>query len=406
MSMKIAFVVSWFSENAKGGAESQCRNTAHALEERGCDVEILTTCIEKHDSDWGVRFFEPGQGSACGFPVRRFEVARCSDPARFRRLNAKLLRLNEEYAAGRRGVVPPLTSADEDFFVNSMARSPDLEKYIVEHRTDYDFFLFLPYLFATSLFGVPAAADRSVLVPCLHNESYAYTSAAARMFRAAGGVLFNSMGEARLAGRIISGMRSSRTVGEGVTFFEAGEPDRFRRRYGIKKPYLLYLGRKHWTKNVHELIMNMLVLERVMDGQLALVLAGPGRMSVPDNTGIVDLGYISGEDKNDALAGALALVNPSTNESFSLVLMESWLSRRPVLVNRACDVTVEHCLLCHGGLSYGDPAEFVEAVSWLLHHPAEAESMGKQGEQYVRQNYDWPTIADRYLAFMRSLRSA
>jgi glycosyltransferase involved in cell wall biosynthesis len=189
-----------------------------------------------------------------------------------------------------------------------------------------------------------------------------------------------------------------------VTFFRPGDPERFRRRRGIRGPYLLYVGRRSATKNVNGLIVDFMAAEReIGPGRLALVLAGDGPVEIPAGAAILDAGYLDQEEKADALAGALALVNPSVNESFSLVVMESWLAGRPVLVNAACEVTAEHCRLSHGGFPYAGAAEFVEAVAWLLGHPQEAGALGRQGEAYVRLNYDWPVIAGRYLEFLRGL---
>lgn len=401
--VKVAFVIPWFSADAKGGAESQCRHTARALKQHGCEVEVLTTCIEKHDSNWGVNFFPPGDDTADGITVRRFPADPRETPERFGRINEKLVAMNRQYLSGEKGVVNPLSESDENFFVSSMARSVALEEFIRENRGKMDFFIFLPYLFATSLFGVLAAGEKAVLVPCLHNESYAYFSATRSMFQAARGVLFNSMAEADLAGRLFGKLRDFAVVGEGVNFFDPGDPDRFRAHYGIKGHYLLYVGRKDRTKNVHRLIMDFLTLERELNVPISLVLAGPGRADFPGASRIIDAGYLAQGEKADAMAGALALVNPSSNESFSLVIMESWLSRRPVLVNRACEVTAEHCKFSHGGLAYGNTAEFVESVKWLLENGEKADAMGRQGNSYVRRNYDWPVIVRRYLDFLARL---
>jgi glycosyltransferase involved in cell wall biosynthesis len=398
--VKLSFVIPWFSADIRGGAESQCRHTAQALRAAGAEVEVLATCIQKHDSDWGLAYFPEGDDTVDGMTVRRFRADPCPDPRRFQRLNGQLVAANGDFASGRRRGAP-LAAEDEAFLVSSMARSSALEDHIRQHRETRDFFLFLPYLFATSLRGAAAAGDRAILVPCLHNESYAYLGAVARMFRSARGILFNSGAEARLAERILGPLPHGRVVGEGVTFLQPGDPERFRQRYGIRGPYLLYLGRKHATKNVPDLVLDTMVAARELGGPITLVLAGEGRVDIPAGAPVTDVGFIQRDEKADALAGALALVNPSVNESFSLVVMESWLAGRPVLVNAACDVTAEHCRLSHGGLAYADTAEFVEAVGWLLAHPQEAAAFGRQGGSYVRQNYDWPVIAARYLDFLR-----
>lgn len=60
---------------------------------------------------------------------------------------------------------------------------------------------------------------------------------------------------------------------------------------------------------------------------------------------------------------------PSKNESFSFVIMESWLCRRPVLVHEGCAVTKNFVSCCNGGLYFGNYYDFQETVKYILNHP-------------------------------------
>ena len=97
-----------------------------------------------------------------------------------------------------------------------------------------------------------------------------------------------------------------------------------------------------------------------------------------------------------ACAGALAVCQPSVNESFSIVLMESWLQETPALVNRRCAVTRHHVTLSNGGLYFDDPIEFAAEVDYLRRHPKERREMGRQGRAYVLDNYSWPVVLGRF----------
>lgn len=44
--MKIAFVIPWYGEDMKGGAEMELREVSVHLAKAGIDVEILTTCAK------------------------------------------------------------------------------------------------------------------------------------------------------------------------------------------------------------------------------------------------------------------------------------------------------------------------------------------------------------------------
>jgi len=110
----------------------------------------------------------------------------------------------------------------------------------------------------------------------------------------------------------------------------------------------------------------------------------------------VDLGFVPAQDKYDAYAAASILCQPSINESFSLVIMESWLTETAVLVNGRCAVTREHCQRNNGGLYFSNYDEFAATVDYLMMNSDIARQMGRNGRQYVLDNYQWPTIVEKY----------
>jgi glycosyltransferase involved in cell wall biosynthesis len=111
-------------------------------------------------------------------------------------------------------------------------------------------------------------------------------------------------------------------------------------KYGIE-PFLLYVGRKEAGKNVPLLIDYFAQYKRQYGGELCLVLVGKGAVEIPPDRrhNILDLGFLSEQDKLDAYAAALALCQPSCNESFSIVMMEAWVAGTPTLVHANCAVT-------------------------------------------------------------------
>ena len=103
------------------------------------------------------------------------------------------------------------------------------------------------------------------------------------------------------------------------------------------------------------------------------------------------------QDKHDAYAAALALCQPSLNESFSLVIMESWLAETPVLVHERCDVTRDHCLASSGGLFFDSFSDFVGCLDYLQEDERRARRMARNGRRYVLANYTWDRIVKKYL---------
>ncbi len=138
------------------------------------------------------------------------------------------------------------------------------------------------------------------------------------------------------------------------------------------------------------------------------MLVGPGAVAVPPAAaaGVRDLGFVSAQEKHDAHPAAPVFCLPSVNESFSIVLMESWLHETPALVHAGCAVTVEHCRHANGGLYFAGYDEFAATLDYLFDHPAAAAAMGRGGRAYVLSRYRWPVIIPRYRdLFARALAS-
>src|SRR5262249_3529758 len=135
-----------------------------------------------------------------------------------------------------------------------------------------------------------------------------------------------------LARRLFGVAGDAPVVGFG---FDPVEPavrgaEAFRSRYGVDGDYLLYFGRKEGGKNL-PLLLECFRACRSAGSDLSLVVAGDGAIDPAAHfEGIVDLPRLSEAEKNAACAGALAVCQPSVNESFSIVLMESWLQETPV----------------------------------------------------------------------------
>jgi glycosyltransferase involved in cell wall biosynthesis len=92
-------------------------------------------------------------------------------------------------------------------------------------------------------------------------------------------------------------------------------------------------------------------------------------------------------------------------ESFSIVIMESWLAGVPVLVHGNCDVTRYHVLRSDGGLYYVGFEEFAGAIDWLMEHPVERERMGQLGRAYVLKEYNWDAVLARLREALRVWQS-
>ncbi len=270
--------------------------------------------------------------------------------------------------------------------------------YIRRARDDFDCFIFAPYLFGVTYYGLRIVPEKSIIVPCLHDEPYAYLKVIRDLFAEAAGVFFNSRPERDLARRLFDlEDRKTRIVGMGIDAKDSLDAKSFREKYKADYPYLLYAGRREDGKNTPLLIEYFRQFRRAQETDLRLLLIGTGELGLKrsDRGVIEDLGYLPEADKWNGYAASLALCQPSTNESFSIVLLESWLAGRPALVNAFCPVTLDHCRRSSGGLYFRDYFEFEECLLYLLENPGDANAMGKSGRRYVRDNFTWDDVLDR-----------
>ena len=283
--MKLAFVTPWYG-NIPGGAESECRRTVENLQKHGIEVEILTTCVKEFLSDWSTDFYEEGIYNLNGVNIHRFSV-RKRDTARFDKINYKLMRGLE------------ISPDEEKTFMREMVNSPGLYSYIAEHGADYDYFLFIPYMFGTTYYGSCIHPEKSVIIPCLHDESYAYLNIYKTMFENVKGIIFHASPEKILANHLYNLNNMQTVLGEGIDMDFVYNPDRFREKYGIKTDFILYAGRKEAGKNVPLLIDLFARYKKHRKNELKLVLIGSGTIEIPSEsrTDIIDLGFVPLQDK-------------------------------------------------------------------------------------------------------------
>lgn len=390
----IAFVTPWFSRG-NGGAEVFCGGLARALADAGHPVEILTTCCPDPFTDWGENKLKPCDEMWGNVTLRRFRVR-----PRNASTYARLCTIVDRGGA--------LTAEQEKEMLANGIDSPDLTNAISVRRRECLFF-FMPYMYGTTLSGVRAAGANGFLIPCLHDEPFAYLPSICSAFEASSGALFLSPPERDLASAIYD-LTSKRQflLGGGLPVDVNGDAERFRQRYGISQPFILYAGRKVPGKGADLLLRHFERYIRLChDDALHLVMTGAGDLAIPNAlaTRVHSIYADSARDVHDAMAASEFLVQPSFYESFSLVLMEAWLTGKPVLVNGQCDVTTYHALASNGGLYFSSFGEFCETMHLLRLDAELRRRLGQAGRRYVLDNFAWPQTVSRFEEFLLQLRS-
>lgn len=373
-----------------GGAESAVRMFAErAAVLPGWSVEVFTTTAQE-SADWAGEL-PVGRSELNGVTVHRFAI----DRGRSRDFHAFLQRI---LADPRRA-----SPAEQERFIDEVGpHSTELLDALA--ASDADVAYFCPYLFTTTIRGIPRVPGRAVMQPSAHDEPPLRLPLFQDVFTALSGLVFNTPAEQELVRDHFPVDHTRQTIiGHGVNDppEHVTTTEAFRAAHGLDDaPYLVCVGRIDRSKGAISLAELFAAYKDLRPGPLKLVLVGTAAETPREHPDIVLTGPVDEADKWAGLGGAVANVSPSYYESFSLVLMEGWVMARPALVNGRCPVTAGHARLSGGGIAFDGFASFCAAVDRLLDDPRLAARLGAAGRRYVDEHYRWPIVIDHYRRFL------
>jgi glycosyltransferase involved in cell wall biosynthesis len=398
----LALVVQRYGTEIVGGSEALCRSVAEMLVPYR-PVEVLTTCARDYMT-WRNEY-PAGDAVLNGVLVRRFPVDYERGP-RFHEVFGQMLgglpmsAYNQHKALLRAEFGRSTPAQQMDFLRLQGPYSTPLLDLLKTQHENYAQIIFFTYLYATTFYGsqlVPAA--KTVLVPTAHDEAPIFLPAYREMFARFPAHVFLTPEERQFVEETFAvGNARKATIGMPVELIGAPDADRFRARYGVAGPFLLYAGRIDPTKGCDQLLAFYRAARR--DLPLPLILIGNRVMDLPHDSAIHYLGMLPEQDKLDAMAAATVLINPSPFESFSIVILEAMLCGTPVLVNGSSEVLRGHVQRSRAGLYYESGFEFVEALRLLLADEERRGRMGANGAIYVRRNYARDAVCKAYLSFL------
>jgi glycosyltransferase involved in cell wall biosynthesis len=388
--VKLAVVVQRYGLDINGGAELHARYVAERLS-RHAQVEVLTTCARDYVS-WRNEL-PVGEEHLNGIPVRRFPVDRERTPEDFGRRSQHVFERTHSIA-------------DELAWLESEGpTSTALTTYVRRHAADYDFFIFFSFRYYHAYHGFRAVPQKAILVPTAERDGAIGLGLFGPVFRGVRALMYNSFEERAM----IQGLSGNTgvphvIVGIGSEVPDRTHPDRFRRTFGIKGPFIIYVGRIDENKGCTQLFDFYTQYTKWRSRDLSLVLVGKSILPIPDHPGIRHLGFLDDRDKFDGIAAADALVMPSFFESLSMVALEAWALGRPVLANAKCDVLQGQCLRSNAGLYYESSEEFSEALALLQSNRRIASALGSNGRAYFQRHYAWPVIERKYTEMFARLQ--
>ena len=384
--MRIALVIARYSADIVGGAEALIRDYAEKLTAAGDDVTVLTTCARNHFT-WANEL-PTGDDNVNGVHVRRFSVSPNHDSERLATLQFLIDGGLE------------ISAEDQMTWIKSKGHSEALLDALRTESGNFDVIVFGQYLMAPTVLGAQLVPEKSLIVPCLHDEAYAYFAPIQDALRGCAGLIFNSDAERDFAKRLLGdALPPHRVVGAGFDPPGHLDGEQFRREHNLSQDYIAYAGRREEGKN-YPLLVKWTAGYNLGLGQcgaLDLAAMGSGDYQVPKiaRPYVRDLGVVTEQNKFDALTGAVATVNLSRNESLSYIVLESWLAHAPVIVHADCDVTRRHCEDAGGGLWVDSAETFAAAVDRMRSDPSLRTALANAGQAYAREKYSWSAVMTR-----------
>jgi len=422
--VKFAFVTPRYGADIPSGAEHACRLLAVQVCERH-GVDVLTTCA--HDPLTWKNEYSEGSDRVRGVVVRRFAVNQAGEAAAFERLSSRLF-------------AEPHSRADELDWIRQLGpSSPALIDYLKRQHRSYDAVVFFSLYHATTVHGIAAAPERSVIVPYLRLDRVLRFSIWHEVLGSARGVVYLSATERRLIRAFFRPFPATEEiVGVGVDMqaqetyprhqqdpadtlseddddgaappdpapapeYLAGRGIPFRRRHRLHGSFALYGGRVEPDNGCEEML-EYFDSFAAANGDSALVLMGPKLMKVPDEPYIRMAGVVPDRERMIAYEAAEVTLAPDPDDLLAQSVLESFAVGTPVLASARNEAAVEHCRRANAGLYYATREEFVEALRLMMSNTRLRERLGENGRQYIRQHHQWDAVVGRFERLVMRVR--
>jgi glycosyltransferase involved in cell wall biosynthesis len=264
---------------------------------------------------------------------------------------------------------------------------PGLLAHLDANADAYKAVVLATYLYPTSYFASCRFDPKKLLMaPTLHDEPMAHLPVY-RRYRER--FLWLTNAERDLASRLW-GVEQGEVIGMTIDAKKA-KPE------SMADPYLLYCGRIDALKGVDQLLAWFALYRAARPGSnVKLVLTGKDTLGLRKMPNVEFLGFVSEERKLSLMAGALAFVQPSRYESFSIVALEAMAQGTPIVVNGHCAALAEHVVASGCGSAYRDRGEFDAAIDALLAMTPDArEDNARRARAYVANRYTREQVRKR-----------
>jgi glycosyltransferase involved in cell wall biosynthesis len=400
IDLRVAIVVQRFGDEIIGGAEAHAKMVADRLYRAfAWDITVLTTTSKDYKT-WGSAHPE-GLSDDGLMRIMRFRPLIKRNRLLFgmyHRIVAPLLRRLPKLPLLAQ-IFRPLELL---WYVLQGPFCPQIPAYLEAHAAEYSVVFFFTYLYFPTAFGIAKVPSKAILIPTAHDESAFFFPRSAKVMADARYIFANTSIEKELISQTYPGtIDKLLTVGVGLDpwtkqeIVDLASQDPF----GLKlAPFLLYLGRISRGKGVDRLCEEFLAYVRqTKDQGLLLVFAGQVEdFAIPEHPQIKFLGQVNDQEKFQLLAQSFCLVNSSSKESMSLVVLEALNLRRPVLANGHCPVFCSYATELRTLRIYRDESEFIQSLSTMRKGELCNESDFDFSQGWVHQHFSWNTVLRQY----------
>ncbi|NIJ45770.1 glycosyltransferase involved in cell wall biosynthesis [Wenyingzhuangia heitensis] len=410
---KIAIVIQRYGDEINGGAETHARLLAKKLS-IDYEITILTTKAVDH-SNWKDYYSEDLE-YIDNIKTKRFSCTSSKPDKKFRKYRRIILKRTKFqqllskvglYSFFNKRKYFEATEKENDLWLKSVGpNSPELVEYIYTNKDQYDCFIFFTYLYYTTVEGLKIVGNKSIYVPTAHDEPEFYASVYNSTYKNAKFIMYNTSFEKKLIEANHKIAKTKRNNIAGIGLEQVNYNQQPEHNYSFK--YLLYIGRIEGGKGCFELydFFNKFKVSNP-NLKLKLIFVGKKNPKLLPNNDIIFTGFVSNNVKQHLLLNCEALIIPSYYESLSMVTLEAMFEKKIVIANGNCEVLKNHITNSDSGFYYHNENEFYNTINKLMSlSEHELKQHGEKARKYVKQNYTWPHIIEKFDSAIKFIKNS